>query len=248
MKAAVMGGGLPQEGIREYCRCGEGHAEDESTSTSSSKPKGASSTTVSAAFCQRCMSPRSGSTPWAATRSPSSLRDGVSSIDCSGVREAADNADVARLDVYADDFCHDQSETMGSGLFLSYIGKGRSFSGDSALDAFKRAFAWFDAGIETIGVNQRASSTEYYTESSTLDQVAEVLSSFDTGISGLCKEEVGMDELDKIVPPEIRFTITELLRANAPKRDSDKFGLTFATRTSSWESSAKGPVSLKPRF
>ena len=27
MKAAVMGGGLPQEGIREYCRCGEGHAE-----------------------------------------------------------------------------------------------------------------------------------------------------------------------------------------------------------------------------
>ena len=42
--------------------------------------------------------------------------------------------------------------------------------------------------------------------------MAEVLSSFDTGISGLCKEEVGMDELDKIVPPEIRFTITELLR------------------------------------
>lgn len=227
MKAAVMGGGLPQDGIREYCRCREGHAEDESTFDIQFETEGR----VFDYGFSCILSKMHVTSEWlyslGGDAKPLFLRDGGSSIDCSGVREAADNADVARLDVYADDFCHDQSETMGSGLFLSYIGKGRSFSGDSALDAFRRAFAWFDAGIETIGVNQRASSTEYYTESSTLDQVAEVLSSFDTGISGLRKEEVGMDELDKIVPPEIRFTITELLKANAPKRDSDTFGLTI---------------------
>lgn len=225
MKAVVMGGGLPQDGIREYCRCGEGHAQDESTFDIQFETEGH----VYDYGFSCVLSKMHVTSEWlyslGADAKPLFLRDD-SSIDCSGVREAADDADVARLDVYAADFCHNQSESMGSGLFLSYMGKGRLFSVDSALDAFRRAFTWFDAGIEAIGVNKRASSTEYYTESSTLDQVAEVLSSFDTGISGLCKEEVGMDELDKLIPPEIRFTITELLKANAPKRDNETFGLT----------------------
>ncbi len=227
MKVAVLGGGLPQDGIREYCRCGAGHAEDESTFDIQFEVEGK----VFDYGFSCVLSRMHVTSEWLYSLDGGAkalfLRDDATSVEYGGLRESADNADAARLEVYAADFCHDQSESMGSGLFLSYIGKGRSFSSDSALDVFRKVFTWFDAGIETIGVNQRASSTEYYTESSTLDQVAEVLSSFDTGINGLCKEEVGIDELDKIVPPEIRFTITELLKANAPRRDGDKFGLTI---------------------
>ena len=226
LKDAVLGGTIPQDGIRDYCRCGAGHAEEESTFDIQFKTAGG----IFDYGFSCILSKMHVTSEWLYSLDGGTkalfFREGASSIDCSGVREAADDADVARLDVYVDDFCHDQSASIGSGLFLPYMGMGRSFSSESALDVFRRAFAWFDAGIETIGVNQRASSSEYYAESSTLEQVAEVLSSFDTGISDLCKEEVGMDELDKIIPPEIRFTITELLRTNAPKRESDRFSLT----------------------
>lgn len=226
MNAAVLGGALPQEGIREYCRCGKGHAEDETTFDIQFETAGC----VFDYGFSCILSTLRITSEWLYSldgdAKPLFLRDGASSVDYGGVREAADAEDIARLDVYAADFCHEQSVSIGSDLFLSYLCKGRSFKSDSALAVFKKAFTWFDTGIETIGVNQRASSAEYYAQSSTLEQVAEVLSSFDTGINGLYKEEIGMDELDKIVPPEIRFTITELLKANAPRRDDDKFSLT----------------------
>lgn len=227
MRAAVLAGSLPQNGIREFCRCGEGLTSDETTFDVQFQTMGG----VFDYGFSCILSELRVTSEWlySLDGEPSALfqREGAESIDYSGVSASASEEDRIRLRVYTDDFLHEQSQSIGSGLFLAYMGKARTFSSDSSLSVFNRVFSWFGSGIETIGAGQASSSTEYYAESSTLDKVAEVLSSFDTGICGLRKEEIAMDELEKYVPLEVLMTIKELLNANAPKRGDKTFVLTI---------------------
>lgn len=226
MKAAVLSGSLPQDGIREYCRCGEGFASAETTFDVQFQVAGA----VFDYGFSCVLSELRVTSEWlySLEGGPRALflREGADALDCGGASAAASAEDGVRLGVYVDDFLHAQSQSTGSGLFLPYMCTARSFPPESPLAVFGRAFSWFGSGVEVIGAGKPASSTEYYAESSTLEKVAEVLSSFDTGVSGLRKEEVAMDELEKYVPLELLLTIRELLKANAPKGGDDSFVLT----------------------
>lgn len=226
MRASVLAGSLPQEGIGEYCRCGGGLAGEETTFDVQFQVEGS----VFDYGFTCVLAELRVTSEWlyflGDEPEPVFLREGSDSVSCDALVSAAADADKVRLGVYTEDFLHEQASSTGSGLLLAYMGKARSFPKESPLSVFRRAFSWFASGVEVIGAGQAAPSTEYYAESSTLDQVAEVLSSFDTGVSGLRKEEVGMDELEKYVPAEVLLTLREVLRANAPKRDDEAFVLT----------------------
>lgn len=78
-----------------------------------------------------------------------------------------------------------------------------------------------------IGAGQVPATTEYYADGSGLDKVAQVLASLDTGITGLEKQQLSMDEIEKYMPPEALLTLRQFLKASAPQTPDGKLSVTF---------------------
>lgn len=54
-----------------------------------------------------------------------------------------------------------------------------------------------------------------------------MLASLDTGITGLEKQRLSMDELEKYMPPEALLTLRQFLKASAPQTPDGKLSATF---------------------
>ena len=66
-----------------------------------------------------------------------------------------------------------------------------------------------------IGAGQVPATTEYFADGSSLDKVVQVLASLDTGITGLEKQQLSMDELENYMPLEALLTLRQFLKASA---------------------------------
>lgn len=108
------------------------------------------------------------------------------------------DSDRERLKIYREDF-ELTSKEDNSLLFLSFLNQVRSFSKKSKLSIFRKIFYWFQRNINVVGFKDPIGA-EFYSESSTLDEVADVLSSFDTGINELVKKEISVEKLNEMIP------------------------------------------------
>ena len=78
-----------------------------------------------------------------------------------------------------------------------------------------------------IGAGQVPATTEYFADGSSLDKVVQVLASLDTGITGLEKQRLSMDEPENYMPPEALLTLRQFLKASASQTPDGKLSATF---------------------
>ena len=112
-----------------------------------------------------------------------------------------------RFQIYRDDFL--DSDVCETSLFLSNVNSGRSFALDSDLGFFQQVYRWCMENVVMVGAGKPSPTCDFYL-GSTLDEVSDLLASFDTGISRLEKRSMSFDELGKALPPNLM----EFLRAS----------------------------------
>ena len=225
LKASMREARVPQGAARDFCRAGRGMADEETTIDVQFQNEG---TTFDYGF-SCILSQLKVTSEWLyeLEKGPQLLfeRKADSEIVLGPKLEGALAVDRARFDVYSEDFLHEAASTA-SALFLPVLNRGRSFDDGSPFSAFARAFSWIVRKMEIVGAGMPSSKTEFYARDKGLDSVAEVLASFDTGVSSLRKIPVGMDELEKYVPFEILGALRQVINANPPKAEEDRLVLT----------------------
>ena len=126
MKAAAVGGSLPQAAIRDCCRCGKGHKNEETVFDIQFQIDGQA---YDYGFGCLLADLKITSEWLHALGAESKLlfqRDEAESMECTGMEDGASDSDRMRLDVYGDYFLHKEASGLGSDLFLSAMNAGRS--------------------------------------------------------------------------------------------------------------------------
>lgn len=227
MRHVVLSGALPQGAQVEYCKCGSGLKEQESVFDIQLYKNGrAFDYGFSCNLAQLTIV-----SEWLYELGDKSNllfeRIGSDSVNCRGLEQGASDVDKTRLNVYREDFLHRVRESMGSELFLSALANGRNYLEGSTLAALTDVFSWFSLNFSAIGANQSPASSEFYGHGANLNKVANVLASFDTGISSLRKQKIGMDELEKYVPSEVLLSVKRFMAENIPSGPKAESNVTF---------------------
>lgn len=134
--------------------------------------------------------------------------------------------DSARKDIYQIDYQNDEDLSKHVPL-CTFLSTGKRYKESSELNIFSKIPAWFRDHLQVISAGSPSPTAEFYLNDKTLDDVADVLSSFDTGITGLAKRQVSLEELDRSVDPEASATIKIMLESNPPKKEDDRLLITL---------------------
>ena len=124
-------------------------------------------------------------------------------------------AEKNRFSIYAEDFVGHDSQ-----LFLTEMNRGKKYEEDSKLIFFRNVFGWIMNNIIILNPNTAITNFENYSEQS-LETINQLIQTFDTGISEVGTRQISMDELAKMIPPEILAGVItslkqEMLRTNMP--------------------------------
>ena len=93
--------------------------------------------------------------------------------------------DEGRFLTYADDF------DAGTGvLFLSELNRSKRYASDSAFQVFVDAYRWLTENIVVVTPTGLARDAKYLLSARGMDRAGKLLSSFDTGVSGVCSEAI----------------------------------------------------------
>lgn len=226
MRSSVLGGALPPGTLREYCRAREGLKDQESTFEMQLETDG-----VVYDYGFSCvLSAYRVTSEWlyelGEDGQPLFERGGDGAVSFGdSVEGSATEEDLTRLRVYAGDFARQAGDRPAS-LFLSSVGMGKVFDGGSPLAAFERVSRWFLNGIRVLGAGNTLPSSDFYLDGKTLNEVAQILSSFDTGVSSLRKREIPFDELDRHVSHGLALAIRRLLADPPAGPQGDLLALT----------------------
>lgn len=115
-------------------------------------------------------------------------------------------AEKNRFAVYAEDFVGHDSQ-----LFLTEMNRGKKYEEDSKLLFFRYVFGWILDNIIVLNPNTVITNFENYSEQS-LESINQLIQTFDTGISEVRTRKITMDELSKMIPPEILSGIITSLK------------------------------------
>ena len=115
--------------------------------------------------------------------------------------------DAIRIKTYIDDF-----DENSNSLFLSVMNKGKKHSEQSKLFVFKRIFDYLTKQI--IVCTPKTSITNFvrYYDDASLNKIAKIIKSFDTGISDITIEDTTVDEISKEVPKLILDDLLEEIK------------------------------------
>ena len=247
MKAAVLGGMLPQGTLSQYCRAGAGYADEDSTfevqftSGGHAYDYGFSCSLKRYSLGSEWLYELGGDRPKVLFE-----RDHGSDIRLgSELDEELAPAERTRFEVYRDDFVSMLGDNAAL-LFLPVIGIGKQYGANSGFSAFATACGWFAEQLLVMGAGQPSPTSEFYSNSKTLDDVAQVLGSLDTGISGLSKREISLDDLEKYVDFGVAMTVRQFLAA--PVGVGKGTPLTLTVRTGSSFIGAEKTVGKEPRL
>lgn len=211
MKASVVNGSLPQDTTREYCRVGEGLSKEMTTFEMQFEIDGqAYDYGLSCALIDyRVIS------EWLYELGDSEKMlferaNGAEITFSDELLGAVSKNDRMRAHIYKEDFVN-QVKTAPPLLFLSAVGRDKRFDESSPLSAFSRSYRWFARNLHVMVANQPSPTSDFYVGDKTLNEVAEVLASFDTGISNLSKREISMEELERQFSFPLAMSIRQLL-------------------------------------
>lgn len=229
MQAAVMNGFIPQMASQEFCRAGSGFENHESVFELQFEKDGQ----VFDYGFSCILNKLSVQSEWLYDLgdAPRLLfeRFANGSVSLGDDLGAGYNEqEETRLSIYTSDFTG-QAKQNPSLLFLSAIGRGKSFESGTRLESFARAFNWFAENLLILVAGQPSPTSDFYRDDTTLDQVAEVLASFDTGVSALAKRFISLDELNKRLDPSLLAMIRNLMTQSTQNNLKNSYLITART-------------------
>lgn len=136
--------------------------------------------------------------------------------------------DASRANTYKDDF----DENSGT-LFLSAMSKGKKYNSESQLAVIKDIFCYLSNNIIICTPNTSITDFQRYYDEASLNRIANIIKTFDTGISEIAIEDTTWAEVEKEVPgailDDVRKDIKEEIErsTNTPLRCSLRNELSF---------------------
>ena len=124
--------------------------------------------------------------------------------------------DALRIKTYIDDF--DENSSI---LFLSVMNRGKKYTPESKLVIFKEIFNYLNEQIIVCTPKTSITDFQRYYDEASLAKIAEIIKSFDTGISNITIEDTTVDEISKEVPKIILDNILEEIK-NEIEQSSNK--------------------------
>lgn len=115
--------------------------------------------------------------------------------------------DAAKVQTYIDDF-----DENSSFLFLSIMNKGKKYTSNSKLIVFKNVYNYLIKQIIVCTPKTSITNFERYYDEISLNKIAELIKSFDTGISNITIEDTTIDEISKEVPQPILDDVLEEIK------------------------------------
>ncbi|SDN23545.1 AAA family ATPase [Lachnospira pectinoschiza] len=122
-----------------------------------------------------------------------------------------------RFKVYADDFAGHDYE-----LFISEMNRGKKYEDNSKLIFFKDVFDWMNRNIIILTPEIGISNSEIFYNKKSLDELSNLIRTFDTGITEVLTKNITMDELNKIIPVELFKDVVNHLQKQIQNSDTNK--------------------------
>lgn len=111
-----------------------------------------------------------------------------------------------RFKVYSEDFA-----ALDTRLFLTEMNRAKKYSDHSKLLFFKETFDWIMNNMIVIAPYMGISSTEAFYNDESLENIAEIIRTFDTGVSDMKMQQITVKEMNEMVPKDVMQKIfTEL--------------------------------------
>ena len=136
-----------------------------------------------------------------------------------------DDRSRTRFDTYAEDYAANTT-----GLFLSELNRSKRFEEDSPLSVYKVVFDWLMHQVAVVDPMQPLMSRKYHEylfDDGTRAATAQMLGSFDTGISGIELKELSVDELADMVPLPVLKKILDDVEKQIAKEGATELGVTI---------------------
>ncbi len=222
---SITSGAIPQQATHEYCRAVEGLDEAESTFDVQFEVDGEFFD-----YGFSCIMKKLEVTSewlYRLDNKPSLLFERNSADIKLGedFKQACDEQDQTRFEIYREDFSA-EAKRLPARFFFAAIGQGKRFDENSVFSDFHRAFSWFARRVCIFSPSNPSPTSYFYKDDKTLGDVAEVLSSFDTGISSLEKIPIDMSDLDKYIEAGMLLTIKDFMNQHSSASNRGHFAFT----------------------
>lgn len=113
----------------------------------------------------------------------------------------------SRFAVYSEDFADQDTR-----LFLTEMNRGKKYTDNSKLLFFSESFNWIMNNIIVINPNIGISNTEAYYNDESLENISNLIQTFDTGVTEIRTKQITVDEMSKMIPTEIVQSIFSHLK------------------------------------
>ncbi|MBR2593856.1 MAG: ATP/GTP-binding protein [Firmicutes bacterium] len=131
-------------------------------------------------------------------------------------------AEKSRFAVYSEDFTGHDTQ-----LFLAEMNRGKKYVKKSKLLFFQYAFRWIVNNIIIIKPNMGISNTEAYYNDESLENISELIQTFDTGITDIKTKVITVEEMEKMIPREIVYGIFSHLKQQMQATNSTSIQMTW---------------------
>ena len=101
----------------------------------------------------------------------------------------------SRFAVYSEDFADQDTR-----LFLTEMNRGKKYTDNSKLLFFSESFNWIMNNIIVINPNIGISNTEAYYNDESLENISNLIQTFDTGVTEIRTKQITLDEMSKMIP------------------------------------------------
>ena len=117
-------------------------------------------------------------------------------------------AERSRFSIYSEDFAGQSFR-----LFLVEMNRGKKYAENSKLLFFSEVFNWIMNNIIVLNPNIGISNTEAYYNDESLENISNLIQTFDTGITDIKTRQITVDEMSKMIPVEVVQSIFGQLKA-----------------------------------
>lgn len=107
-------------------------------------------------------------------------------------------AEKNRFAVYSEDFAGHDTQ-----LFLTEMNRGKKYTENSKLKFFFQTFDWIMNNIVIINPRIGISNTDAYYSAESLENISNLIKTFDTGVSDIKTRVISVDEMGKMIPAEV---------------------------------------------
>nr|MBR4280898.1 AAA family ATPase [Clostridia bacterium] len=162
-----------------------------------------------------------------ATTEPKLLfeRDKMGVINVAGLK--LPSAERIRMQTYMEDF-----DGNTSILFLSEMNRNKKFAEKSKLIVFKKVYSWLQNNIIVFKPNDPITNFEYYYDHESLEQINNLIETFDTGITDVRIEEISIEELKHHLPQEVFTEIMSRLKQRLTEAPDAHHRMSMRSETS----------------